>query len=54
VLVLASAVLLARLDLIRLRIMPAPWLASLALSSWVLLGIVVGRQLQHRLGGYLA
>jgi hypothetical protein len=34
--------------------MPAPWLASLALSSWVLLGIVVGRQLQHRLGGYLA
>ncbi len=54
VLVLASAVLLARLDLIRLRIMPAPWLAALALSSWVLLGIVVGRQLQHRLGGYLA
>jgi hypothetical protein len=54
VLVLASAVLLARLDLIRLRIMPAPWLACLALSSWVLLGIVVGRQLQHHLGGYLA
>ena len=54
VLVLASAVLLARLDLIRLRIMPAPWLASLGLSGWVLLGILVGHQLQHSLGGYLA
>ena len=54
VLVLASAVLLARLDLIRLRIMPAPWLASLGLSAWVLLGILVGHQLQHSLGGYLA
>ena len=54
VLVLASAVLLARLDLIRLRIMPAPWMAALGLCAWVLLGIGVGHHLQHRLGGYLA
>jgi hypothetical protein len=54
VLVLASAVLLARLDLIRLRIMPPPWMASVGLCGWVLLGIGVGHRLQHVLGGYLA
>lgn len=53
VLVLASAVLLARLDLTRLRLVPPPMLASLAISGWVLLGIAIGRSLHSRLGHYL-
>lgn len=54
VLVLASAVLLARLDLARLRLAPAPQLAALAISLWVLLGIAIGRGLHASLGGYLS
>ena len=42
VLVLASAVLLARLDLSRLRIAPAPLLGAAGLCGWVLLGIGLG------------
>jgi hypothetical protein len=42
VLVLASAVLLARLDLSRLRIAPAPLWAAAGLSLWVLAGIGLG------------
>jgi hypothetical protein len=53
VLVLASAVLLARLDLTRLRLAPPPQLAALAISLWVLLGIAIGRGLHASLGGYL-
>jgi hypothetical protein len=53
VLVLASAVLLARLDLTRLRLAPSPQLAALAMSLWVLLGIAIGRALHTSLGGYL-
>lgn len=53
VLVLASAVLLARLDLTRLRLAPPPLLGAAALSGWVLLGIAIGHSLQHALGGYL-
>jgi len=48
VLVLASAVLLARLDLSRLRIAPAPLLGAAGLSSWVLLGIGLGYLLHER------
>jgi hypothetical protein len=54
VLVLASAVLLARLDLTRLRLVLPPPLAALGLSLWVLLGIGVGRGLHASLGGYLS
>jgi hypothetical protein len=53
VLVLASAVLLARLDLTRLGLAPSPQLAALAMSLWVLLGIAIGRGLHASLGGYL-
>jgi len=48
--VLASAVLLARLDLTRLRIAPAPLLGAFVLCSWVLAGILVGRSLYAHLG----
>ena len=54
VLVLASAVLLARLDLSRLRIVPSPLFTAVGLCGWVLLGLVIGRYLQGSLGGYLA
>jgi len=54
VLVLASAVLLARLDLTRLRLAPSPQLAAPAISLWVLLGIAIGRALHASLGGYLS
>ena len=53
VLILASAVLLARLDLTRLRIAPPPFLAAFGLCSWVLAGILIGRALHRSLGGYL-
>ena len=53
VLVLASAVLLARLDLSRLRIAPAPLMAAAGLSSWVLAGIGLGYLAHERLGGVI-
>ena len=53
VLVLASAVLLARLDLTRLRVVPPALVGAAAISAWVLLGIAVGRSLHSSLGGYL-
>ena len=53
-LVLASAVLLARLDLSRLRIVPTPLFTAFGLCGWVLAGLVIGRTLQSSLGGYLA
>ena len=54
VLVLASAVLLARLDLTRLRLVPPPLLAAAGLSGWVLLGITIGYRLHGPLGAYLS
>ncbi|MFM2079871.1 MAG: hypothetical protein RLZZ124_229 [Cyanobacteriota bacterium] len=54
VLVLASAVLLARLDLTRLRVVPPPLTGAAAISTWVLLGIAIGRSLHTSLGGYLS
>ena len=53
VLVLASAVLLARLDLSRLRIAPAPLMAAAGLSTWVLAGIGLGYLAHERLGGVI-
>jgi hypothetical protein len=53
VLVLASAVLLARLDLSRLRIAPAPLMAAAGLSTWVLAGIGLGYLAHGRLGGVI-
>ena len=50
----ASAVLLARLDLTRLRVVPPPLLGCVAISGWVLLGIAIGRSLHNRLGSYLS
>ena len=50
VLILSSAVLLARLDLTRIGVVPPPWVTVLGLASWLLLGIWVG----HHLPGPLA
>lgn len=49
VLILASAVLLARLDLVRLRVVPPPFVMTLVLSVLVLGGISLGRMLQLQL-----
>jgi hypothetical protein len=43
VLILAPAVLLARLDLLRLRLSPPPWLTAVGLSALVLAGAYLGR-----------
>lgn len=51
VLILASAVLLARLDLVRIRFVPPPLLAALGLSLWVGLGVWLGWWLHPWLGG---
>lgn len=53
VLVLASAVLLARLDLIRLRVALPPWLAVASLSLVVLAGVGIGRQLHGSLDRFV-
>lgn len=49
VLILASSVLLARLDLVRLRVVPPPFVMTLVLSVLVLGGISLGRMLQLQL-----
>ncbi|MBM5783905.1 MAG: hypothetical protein FJ076_03485 [Cyanobacteria bacterium K_DeepCast_35m_m1_288] len=54
VLVLASSVLLARLDLSRLRFAPAPLIGALGLSVWVLVGISLGALAHDRLAPLLA
>ena len=54
VLVLASSVLLARLDLSRLRIAPAPWMGAIGLSVWVLMGISLGALVHDRLAPLIA
>ena len=54
VLVLASSVLLARLDLSRLRFAPAPLMGALGLSVWVLVGISLGALAHDRLAPLLA
>lgn len=54
VLVLASSVLLARLDLSRLRLAPAPLMGALGLSVWVLAGISLGALAHDRLAPLLA
>lgn len=46
VVILACSVLLARLDLIRLRVVPPPLLGALVLSLLVLLGMSLGAHLQ--------
>ncbi len=46
VILLATAVLLARLDLTRIYLVPPPLLTALGLSVYVLLGIGLGRWLQ--------
>ena len=42
-LILATSVLLARLDLTRIRIVPPPIPAAIALSAYVMLGVWLGR-----------
>jgi hypothetical protein len=49
VVILATAVLLARLDLTRIRVVPPPLVTAASLTGYVLLGIWIGRQLE--LGG---
>lgn len=46
VVILACSVLLARLDLIRQRVVPPPLLGALLLSLMVLLGMSLGAHLQ--------
>ena len=53
VLVLAAAVLLARLDLSRLRVAPAPLISALGLCVWVLLGISLGTWIHGRAAGLI-
>ena len=45
VLILATSVLLARLDLTRIRVAPSPLVMTIALSSILLLGIWLGQEL---------
>lgn len=47
VVILASTVLLARLDLTRLRVVPPPLVGAMALSMVVLIGLGLGAHLQH-------
>ncbi len=53
VLVLACAVLLARLDLTRLRIVPPAWLAVSSLGLLVLTGVWIGKQLHAGLDRFI-
>ena len=53
VLILGSAVLLARLDLVRLRVATAPLLMTVFLSVLVLGGVNLGRALEAHLHGML-
>ena len=54
VLILASAVLLARLDLVRLRVAPPPFVMTLILSVLVLGGISLGRVAEMEIRPYIA
>ena len=47
VVILASSVLLARLDLTRLRVVPPPFVGAMALSTVVLIGLGFGAHLQR-------
>lgn len=49
VLILSSSVLLARLDLVRLRVVPPPFVMTLILSVLVLGGISLGRMVELKL-----
>ncbi len=42
--ILAAAVLLARLDLIRIKVVPTPLFTAFALSGYVMLGVWIGRR----------
>ncbi|MFM7313502.1 MAG: hypothetical protein ACKO0M_10100 [Cyanobium sp.] len=53
VLILASAVLLARLDLLRVRVMPPPFVMTGILTLLVLGGITLGRTLEVELRPWL-
>lgn len=53
VLILGSAVLLARLDLVRLRVVTAPFLMTLFLCVLVLGGVNLGRAVEVHLRGVL-
>lgn len=50
VLILSTAVLLARLDLVRIRVVPTPLQAFAALSLWVAAGVAVGWRLHPHIG----
>jgi hypothetical protein len=53
VLILSSSVLLARLDLVRLRVVPPPFVMTLILSVLVLGGISLGRILELQVRPYI-
>jgi len=53
VLILSSSVLLARLDLVRLRVVPPPFVMTLVLSVLVLGGISLGRVLEVQVRPYV-
>lgn len=53
VLILSSSVLLARLDLVRLRVVPPPFVMTLILCVLVLGGITLGRALELQMRPYV-
>ena len=54
VLILASATLLARLDLTRIKVMPPPQVMALGLGALVLVGIWLGQDLPNPLASAVA
>jgi len=53
VLILSSSVLLARLDLVRLRVVPPPFVMTVVLTLLVLGGISLGRMVELQLRPYI-
>jgi hypothetical protein len=54
VLILSSSVLLARLDLVRLRVVPPPFVMTMVLTLLVLGGVSLGRMLELQLRPYVS
>ena len=50
-LVLTAALLLARLDLVRLRVWPPAWLGLIGFNVYILLFMTYGHSIHHQLGG---
>ena len=51
-LVLTAALLLARLDLVRLRVWPPAWLGLIGFNVYILLFMTYGHSIHNQLGGF--